>query len=67
MDTKVKEELESRVKKIEDFIASKGIGSSKLSKARKVQRNVNLGVLLGSLFTVAGVVAWLLKGGDEAE
>ena len=65
INEKVKTELEGRIKKIEDLIASKGIGSERLTKARKVQRNVNLAVFLGGLFTFAGVVAWLLSGDKD--
>ncbi len=57
----IKEELERRIKAVEDFIAEKGIGSSKLTKARKTQRSVNLAVFLGSLVTVAGFLVWLLN------
>ncbi len=57
----VKEELEKRIKALEDFIADKGIGSSKLTKARKTQRNVNMAVLLGSLATIAGFLVWILN------
>lgn len=61
----IKNELEKRIKKIEDLIADKGLGSSKLTKARKTQRNVNFAVFLGGLFTVAGFLAWLLGGNDD--
>lgn len=64
MDTNknIKDEFESRLKRIEEFIADRGIGSSKLSKARKAQRNINLAVFLGSLVTVAGFAVWMLNG-----
>ncbi len=52
----LKEELEGRIKRLEDFIESKGLGSSRLNKAKSIQRNVNLAVFLGSIITVAGVV-----------
>lgn len=55
----IKEELEGRIKLLDDFIANKGFGSGRLSKAKKMQRNVNLAVILGSLLTVAGIVFWV--------
>ena len=62
----VREEFEERIRRIEDFIEDRGLGSTQLRKAKKVQRNVNLGLLLGSLVTAAGVTIWLLnRGGDE--
>ncbi len=61
----MKEELEKRIKALEDFIADKGIGSSKLTKARKTQRNVNLAVLLGGLATVAGIIAWIFSSEQD--
>ena len=60
-----KEQLEKRVKKIEDFIASKGVGSAQLAKARRVQRNINLAIVLGSFIMMAGITAWVLHNMDE--
>mgnify|MGYP006303917103 CR=1 FL=1 len=65
MDTNFKEELENRVKNIESLIEERGIGASRLTKARKIQRNVNVAVFLGSLFTVAGIAAWLLNSDKD--
>ncbi|CAD5259440.1 MULTISPECIES: hypothetical protein [unclassified Imperialibacter] len=58
---KAKEEIESRLKKIESFIEEKGLGSSYLTKARRTQRNVNLAIAVGTLITVAGISIWLLS------
>ena len=41
----IKHELETRVKKLEDLIETKGIGSKQLNKARKTQKYLNLLVL----------------------
>jgi hypothetical protein len=57
----IKEELEGRIKRLEDFIESKGLGSRKLSKAKKTQRSVNLAVFVGSLVTIVGVAFWALS------
>lgn len=62
---KVKEELENRVSQIEDFINERGLGSEKLQKAKKVQRNVNLGIFLGGAVVIAGLTAWWLNRDDE--
>lgn len=60
-----KEELEKRVKKIEDFIASKGVGSAQLAKAKRIQRNINLANAIGSFITLAGITVWILHSMDE--
>ncbi|TVQ92480.1 MAG: hypothetical protein EA393_03485 [Bacteroidetes bacterium] len=57
----LREELEGRVKKLENFIEDKGFGSKQLKKAKKVQRSINAVVLLGSLITLAGVTIWILN------
>ncbi len=57
----LRQEFEARVKKLEDFVEDKGLGSKQLKKAKKVQRNMNAVVLLGSLITLAGVTIWMLN------
>jgi hypothetical protein len=64
---KVKTELEGRMKKIEDFIAERGLGSKQLQKARKAQRNINLAIFAGSLITIAGITVWALSSNSEAD
>ncbi len=61
----VKEELEGRIKRLENFIESKGLGSGKLSKVRKMQRNVNLVIFVGSIVTVAGIAFWALNRNND--
>jgi len=61
----VKEELEKRIKRLEDFIADKGIGSSYLSRAKRVQRNMNVAVFVGSLITIAGLAVWVLNSDKD--
>jgi hypothetical protein len=58
---KVKEELEGRIKTLEDFIAENGIGSKQLSKVKKAQRDGNLAVFLGGLITIAGITIWAIS------
>lgn len=67
INEKVKTELEGRIKKIEDFIADRGLGSKQLHKARKAQRNVNLAVFVGSLVTIAGITVWALSSNSEED
>jgi ribosome-associated translation inhibitor RaiA len=67
INEKVKTELEERVKKIEDFIADRGLGSKQLQKARRAQRNVNLAVFVGSLVTIAGITVWALSSNSDED
>ncbi|MDX1681190.1 MAG: hypothetical protein R3242_10720 [Akkermansiaceae bacterium] len=63
---KISDTLEDRLDRVEDFISRRGIGSSQLRKAKKVQRNINLAIAAGSLITVAGIAVWALSStGDE--
>jgi len=64
---KIKEELEGRIKTLEDFIADKGIGSKQLTKAKKAQRNLNLAIFVGSLITIAGVTIWAMSSNSEED
>ena len=60
-----KEQLEKRIKKIEDFIENKGVGSAQLAKAKRIQRNINLAIVLGSFITLAGIAVWIVHNMDE--
>ena len=55
---KTRRELEKRVDILEDLIASKGLGSEYLQKAERVQRNINLVLLIGSTAVLFGLTAW---------
>lgn len=57
-NNKIKEELEGKIKALEDYIAENGVGSKQLKKAKKVQRDGNLAIVLGGLITIAGVAIW---------
>jgi ribosome-associated translation inhibitor RaiA len=61
----IKEELEARIRRLEDFIEERGLGSSRLTKAKKIQRKINIGIFLGSLVTVAGLTIWAITQDDE--
>ena len=67
INEKVKTELEGRIKKLEDFIANRGLGSKQLQKAKKAQRNVNFAVFVGSLVTIAGITVWALSSNNSDE
>jgi hypothetical protein len=60
MDVKEKTrmELEQRVEKLENLIAKKGIGSGYLQKAERIQRDLNLVLILGTSAVVLGLTAW---------
>ena len=64
---KAKAELESRIRKVEDLIAEKGVGSSYLSRAKRVQRNINLGIFVGGIVAIAGLTAWALSKNNREE
>lgn len=55
---KTRKELEERVSKLERIIAEKGIGSGYLSKAERVQRDLNLALFLGTTAIVTGLTIW---------
>lgn len=52
--------IEDKLNTLEETIHDKGIGSSYLNKAQNIQRDVNLGILLGGAAVVLGVGSWLL-------
>ena len=64
---KAKAELETRIRKVEDLIAEKGVGSSYLSRAKRVQRNINLGIFVGGIVAIAGLTAWALSKNNREE
>ncbi len=64
---KAKAELENRLRKVEDLIAEKGVGSSYLSRAKRVQRNVNLTIFVGGIVAIAGLTAWALSKNNREE
>ena len=66
MENKTRDALERRVKELEGIIARKGVGSDYMQKARRVQRDINIALMLGAATTIVGVAAWaLLSSGDE--
>ena len=59
---RTKEELESKIHELEDFISKKGVGSGYLAKAERAQRNLNISLFFGMTLTVAGLFFWLFAG-----
>ena len=61
MDIKEKalDTIEERIDTIETAIRQKGIGSGYLSKAEKIQRDLNIGVVLGGATMLLGFGAWM--------
>jgi hypothetical protein len=57
---KTRKELEDKVEKLENLIARKGIGSDYLEKAERIQRDLNLALILGTTATVLGITALLI-------
>ena len=54
---KTRKELEEKVEALENLIAKKGIGSDYLEKAERIQRDLNLALILGTTATLLGITA----------
>ena len=65
LKNKTKKELQSRVEELEGIIAKKGVGSDYLSKAERIQRDLNLALILGGAAALVGVTAWTLFNSKE--
>jgi hypothetical protein len=57
---KTRRELEKRVEKLENLIASKGVGSEYLQRAERAQRDLNLALMIGSAAVVLGFTTWAI-------
>lgn len=55
---KTRREIDKSVDKLENLIAKNGIGADYLQKAERVQRNLNLVLLTGSMAVLLGLTAW---------
>jgi len=60
MNTKEKtvNEIQKRLNEVERLIAEKGVGSDYLSRAHRVQRDLNIALFAGSVGLVAGIGIW---------
>jgi hypothetical protein len=66
LKNKSQKDLENKIKELENLIHKKGIGSDYLSKAERIQRDLNLALVLGGAAALVGAAAWsLLKFRDE--
>lgn len=57
---KTRAELQDKIKKLENIIETRGVGSQKLERAKRVQRDLNLAIILGGVTIALGVTAWSL-------
>ena len=57
---KSRKELEKKIEELENLIHKKGVGSNYLSKAERIQRDVNLALILGGAAALVGAAAWTL-------
>ena len=62
---KTVEELQKRLDKVDDLIAEKGLGSSYLTQAKKIQRRINLSLVGAAGLAVTAIVFWSLSGRDD--
>ncbi|WP_234572518.1 hypothetical protein [Rhodohalobacter sp. 614A] len=60
LKNKTRTELEDKIKKLERVIATKGVGSKQLARAERIQRDVNLALILGGVTVVLGLTAWTI-------
>lgn len=58
LKSKTRAELEDKIKKLEDVISKKGVGSRQLARAERIQRDVNLALILGGVTVVLGLTAY---------
>lgn len=58
LKNKTRTELEDKVEKLERLIAKRGIGSKKLARAERIQRDMNLAIILGGVTILLGITAW---------
>lgn len=55
-----RQELEDKIERLERLIAKKGIGSEYLSRAERIQRDLNLAVMLGGATLLLGATAYTI-------
>lgn len=57
MHISMKVDIKALRTEVEKLIAEKGIGSGQLARAERIQRDVNIAVMLGSTAVLLGVTA----------
>lgn len=66
MKETTKDALERRVKELEGIIARKGVGAGYVQRARRIQRDINIALMLGAATATIGLAAWaLLRSGED--
>jgi tetrahydromethanopterin S-methyltransferase subunit G len=59
-------EIEERIESIERAISKNGVGSKYLEKAEKIQRDVNIGLMVAGATALLGITAWsIIKTSDS--
>ncbi len=58
MKEKTVTNIENHLNKIERLIAEKGVGSGYLSRAERVQRDINIALFAGAVGLSVGVGVW---------
>lgn len=59
--------LEERIEDLEGIIAQKGVGARYLQRIKRIQRNVNIALLLSVASAAVGVTAWMMSKSEEDE
>jgi len=54
---KTRKELEEKVEALENLIARRGVGSDYLEKAERIQRDLNIALVLGTTTVILGITA----------
>ncbi len=67
LSKKTKAELSTRISDLERLIARKGLGSKYVARVERVQRRLNIVLLLGTATAVAGFFTWLALRSDQEE
>lgn len=58
LKNKTRKELEAKIEEIEQLIHEKGVGAEYLSRAERIQRDLNLALILGGTAAILGTAAW---------
>lgn len=60
-------ELEKRIRTLEDLIARKGVGAKYRQRVDRIQRNVNVALILGATSAILGLTTWAVLKTRERE
>jgi len=58
LKNRTKQELEERIEQLESLINKKGVGSDYLANAERIQRDLNLALILAGTSLAVGLTAW---------